>query len=188
MNKSKIIIGYIIICLGLFLYLSKKIIDNNREILENNKVEYTLEKEISYHKIENTYDAILSIPKIILKKGIYSKGDIRNNIEENIMIHNDSIYPNKDDSNVILIAHSGSGPKAIFKDLEKLDTDSLVEFYYHHTKYVYKIDNIYCVNKTGSIDLEIKDNKKRITLITCDSKNKNKQVVYTGYLIDEIKY
>ena len=187
MKKSKIIIGYIFIVIGISLFLSKRIVENNKKILESNKIEYTLEKEISYHKKEETYDAILSIPKINLRKGIYSKSDKRNNIEENVMIHFDSTYPNEEKSNIILIAHSGSGPKAIFKSLDKLDNDSLVEFYYDHTKYVYKIDNIYCVEKTGSIDLKL-DNKKRINLITCDSKDKEKQVVYSGYLIDEIKY
>ena len=50
-----------------------------------------------------------------------------------------------------------------------------------------KIDNIYCIDKTGKAIIK-KDNKKTITLITCDSNDKTKQVVYIGYLIDEIKY
>jgi len=176
------IIGIVLLSIALSLNIYTKINTRNSIISESNKIEATLKKEVNYRYVDNYYDAILSIPKINLKKGIYSKEDKRNNIEENIMIHKDS---NPD--NIILIAHSGSGEKAIFKDLKYLDTDSLVEFYYQHTKYVYKIDNIYCIAKTGKAIIK-KENKKTITLITCDSKDKTKQVVYIGYLIDEIKY
>ena len=87
-----------------------------------------------------------------------------------------------------IMGHSGSGKKAFFKDLKELDTDSLIELYYKHAKYVYKIDKIYKVLKTGTINIENDSNKKAVTLITCDSNNKEKQIVYIGYLIDEIKY
>ena len=182
------IIGLCLVLTGLGLNIYYMVNKRNNIIKENNKIEATLKKEVNYRYIDNSYDAILSIPKINLRKGIYSINDRRNNIEENIMIHKDSIYPDHDNSNIILIAHSGSGDKAIFKDLKYMNEDSLVEFYYNHTKYVYKIDNIYCIEKSGKAVIKKNSNKKTITLITCDSKDKTKQVVYIGYLIDEIKY
>jgi len=187
MKISKII-GYSLIVAGITLNINKLIIKRSTEITEKNRVEYTLEKEISYKEKDETYDAILEIPLINLKKGIYKKEDKRNNIEENIMIHDSSIYPDIDNSNIILIAHSGTGEKAFFKDLYKLNNDSLIKFYYHHTKYIYKIDKYYLVDKAGDIEIERDRNKKTITLITCDSKDKSKQTVYIGYLIEEIKY
>ncbi len=176
------VIGIGLVSVGLSLNIYNKISIRENIIKESNKIESTLKKEINYRYVDNSYNAILSIPKINLKKGIYSIDDKRNNIEENIMMHKDSSQ-----DNIILIAHSGSGEKAIFKDLKYLDTDSLIEYYYNHTKYVYKIDNIYCIEKTGKAIIK-KENKKTITLITCDSKDKTKQVVYIGYLIDEINY
>ena len=131
---------------------------------------------------------ILSIPQIKLKKGIYLKEDKRNNIEENIEIHKESDYPNVDNSNIILMAHSGTGANAFFKDLEKLNQDSLIELYYEKAKYVYKIDNYYDIDKIGIATIKRDINKKTITLITCSQKDKTKQLVYIGYLIDEIKY
>lgn len=187
MKKTKII-AYLIVIISIFINTTDLVIKRDKAISVKNKIEYTLEKEITYQEKDNTYDAILVIPKINLKNGIYKIGDQRNNINENIMIHYSSIYPNQDNSNIILIAHSGSGSKAYFKDLKKLDNDSLIEFYYQHTKYIYKIANIYSITKNGTALIDRDKNKKTITLITCDSKDKTKQIVYIGYLIDEIKY
>lgn len=182
--------AYILIIVGVFITIYPYIIERYIVIEETNKIENTLAKEYGYSKIDNddTYDAVLSIPQINLKKGIYNKEDKRNNIDENVTIHNLSNYPNEKNSNLILMAHSGSGVKAFFKDINKLNTDSLIEFYYKNTKYIYKIDNNYTIEKTGSASIKINPNKKTITLITCSQKDKTKQLVYIGYLIDEIKY
>lgn len=183
-NKFLIIIVLSIVLLDFKVIYSKY----NAKVSESNKIEYTLNKEINYQIKDDIYDGVLIIPKINLKKGIYKIDDEKNNIEDNIMIHKSSIYPDNDNSNLILIAHSGSGSKAYFKDLDNLDNNSLIEYYYNHTKYIYKIDNIYSVDKIGKVNIKRDKNKKTITLITCDRKNKTKQLVYIGYIIDEIKY
>lgn len=186
MLKKKIFL--IIIVLIVILDFKDIYSKYNKKINENNKIEYTLNREINYIFKDNLYDGILKIPKINLKKGIYKISDKKNNIEENIMIHKSSTYPNHDNSNLILIAHSGSGEKAYFKDLNKLDNNSLIEYYYDHVKYTYKIDKFYKVDKTGKISIKRDKEKKTITLITCDSSDKTKQLVYIGYIVDEIKY
>ena len=183
------IIAVLLISIGISINLYNLINKRKEKIEEYYKIEYTLDKEISYNNMDKeVYDSILSIPKINLRKGLYKIEDKKNNIEENIMIHKESIYPDKDNSNMILIAHSGSGSKALFNDLDKLDTDTLIEFYYKHSKYIYKIDSIYCIEKNGKAKIDKDESKKSITLITCSRKDKTKQVVYIGYLIDEIKY
>ena len=187
MKKIRFIIGYLLLILGITLSFMDIYSSRNKTIKEVNKVSSTLQKEISYREAGDTYDAVLVIPKINLKKGIYRINDKRNNIEENIMIHKDSIYPDKDNSNVILIAHSGSGRLAFFKDLNKLDTDSLIEFYYKHTKYIYKIEYIYNTVKNGTINL-LNNSFKTISLITCNPSDKTKQTVYIGNLVDQIEY
>ena len=184
-NKTKIII---ILIMVISINITNLTIERKKAISIKNRIEYTLEKEIAYKERNDTYDAILVIPKINLKSGIYKTTDKRNNIEDNIMIHYSSIYPDKDNSNIIFIAHSGSGSKAFFKNLNKLDNDSLVEFYYHHTKYIYKLADNYTIEKNGTASIKRDKHKKTITLITCDSKDKTKQIVYIGYIIDEVKY
>lgn len=187
MRKTKIIV-YISIIVLVIINTTNLVIERDKVISNKNKIAYTLEKEIKHKEIDDVYDAILVIPKINLKSGIFKIDDKRNNIEENIMIHYSSTYPDKENSNTILIAHSGSGKKAFFKDLDKLNNDSLIEFYYKHIKYIYKINNIYKIEKNGTAPIIRDKNKKTITLITCDSEDKTKQIVYIGYLIDEIRY
>lgn len=183
-------VGYLFLIIGT-LMLSHELVSERRNIIiEKNKIEYSLQKESSYLKkeITDTYDAILHIPKINLKKGIYDKDDERNNIEENVTIHKLSNYPHEENSNVILMAHSGSGKKAFFKDINKLDNDSLIELYHQRVKYIYKIDNNYEIDKNGTASIKRDTNKKTITLITCNQKDKSKQLIYIGYLIDEIEF
>ena len=135
------LIGSILIILGLFFYLKDIVEDRYDLYKEDKRINNTIKDIVSYQYSDNNYSAILVIPKINLRKGIYEIGDDRNNVDSNIMIDKNSIYPNKDKSNIILVAHSGIGKIAYFSRLEELDNDSLIEFYYEHTKYVYKIDH-----------------------------------------------
>lgn len=183
-------IGYLLVTVGIIMLSSEFIIEKNNIIEEKNKIEYSLQKESIYLKKEivDTYNIILNIPKLNLRKGIFDKSDKRNNIDENVTIHKISNYPNEQNSNVILMAHSGNGKKAFFKDINKLDSDSLIEIYYQRVKYVYKIDNYYEIDKNGIAAIRRDKNKKTITLITCNQQDKSKQLIYIGYLIDEINY
>lgn len=187
MTKYK---SYILIIIGVIITIYPFILERYIVTKETNKIENTLAKQYGYSKINNndTYDAILSIPQISLKKGIYNKEDERNNIDKNIAIHSLSDYPDHENSNLILMAHSGSGVKAYFKDVHKLNNDSLIEYFYKNTKYVYKINNYYTIEKNGSAKIKRHPTKKTITLITCSQTDKTKQLIYIGYLIDEIKY
>lgn len=185
--KKYRLLGIILIVLGTILYTTTIFNSNRKTIYEKNKINYTLSSIANYkYPTKDIYNAVIKIPKIGLKMGIYSINDSRNNINNTVMIDKNSIYPDNDKSNIILIAHSGIGPKAFFNKLELLDTNSLVEFYYQHNKYVYKIDHYYYVEKTGKVRLDYDSTKKTITLITCSSNNR--QVVYIGYLIDKINY
>ena len=100
-------------------------------------------------------------------------------------MHESSTYPSNDISNLILMAHSGIGEKAYFNDLIKLNTDSLIKIYYHNIKYTYKIAFNYDIEKDGTALIKRDKSKKTLTLITCSQKDKSKQLIYIGYLIDE---
>ena len=156
----------------------------NKKVIEVNKIERTLNNQISYKYEDDIYDAIISIPVINLKKGIYKKNDKRNNIKENVMIHKSSIYPDNNNSNVILMAHSGNRYNSYFKDLNKLNSDTLIEFYYNHIKYIYKIDNIYKQNKSGKISIYRDYEKTTLTLVTCTNNDSKTQTVYIAYLVE----
>lgn len=180
-NKS------IIITLSGIILFSYHNITNHKEIItEQNKITSTLEKEVGYnYKNIDTYDGIIEIPQINLMKGFYTIDDKRNNINENVTVHKSSTYPNIDNSNLILMAHSGIGEKAYFNDLLKLNSDTLIKIYYHNIKYTYKLATYYEIDKTGTALIKRDKDKKTLTLITCSQKDKTKQLVYISYLIDE---
>ena len=178
--------GIIISMCGIFMFSYQNISNHKQITIEKNKIVSTLEKQVGYnYKNNDTYDGIIEIPQINLIKGFYSKDDKRNNINENITVHESSTYPSNDISNLILMAHSGIGEKAYFNDLIKLNTDSLIKIYYHNIKYTYKIAFYYDIEKDGTALIKRDKSKKTLTLITCSQKDKSKQLIYIGYLIDE---
>lgn len=181
----KIKLGYLLIIIGVIIFSYQELSTKNKIIEEQNTINNTIQNKTGYLK-KDLYTIILEIPQINLKKGIYDKLDSRNNIDSNITIHANSGYPDTENSNVILMAHSGSGEKAYFKDLYKLNQDSLIKIYYKDKKYVYKIIKIYDVEKNGNIRLPKTNLNKVITLITCNQKDKSKQTIYIGNLIDEL--
>jgi len=157
------------IVISLYTFVKFKINQNNYEVAVNNKL------------LNNDYYAIIEIPKINLKREIYEIKNINNNVDSNILVHKNSIFPGKAKSNVILAAHSGNGKNAYFKNLYKLKTNDTIYLYFNSFKYEYEIQEIEYQNKTGS--LYIKEGfDNMITLITCTYNNQNTQTIYYGKL------
>ena len=135
------------------------------------------ENEKSSSKSNENLIAVLEIPKIDLKKGIYSINSKNNNVDKNIMLLNESDMPDVINGNFILAGHSGTGYNAYFKDLKKLELGDFAYIYYKKNKYKYSLIDKYEVEKTGKA-LIIKDSDiSALTLITCKD-NENKQLVF----------
>lgn len=129
------------------------------------------------------YVAILEIPKINLKQGLVAQTNEHNNINENIQIIDNSMFPDVINSNLILAAHNGNSKVSFFSNLNKLSKGDEIYLDYNNEKYRYMIDTIYDVLKTGVVNIIRDENKTAITLITCKNNDDSKQVVYIGYLI-----
>ena len=126
-NRSRLIIGSLIIFFGISIFISKYMYQyfinkedeekieqffikeevKDQEIVE--EIETTEEEIIikNNYNYEN-YIAVLEIPKINLKRGIYDKSSNLNNVNKNITILKDSIMPSGDNaSHILLASHSG---------------------------------------------------------------------------------
>lgn len=133
--------------------------------------------EKSSSKSNENLIAVLEIPKIDLKKGIYSINSKNNNVDKNIMLLNESDMPDVTNGNFILAGHSGTGYNAYFKDLKNLELGDSAYIYYKNNKYKYNLIDKYEVEKTGKA-LIIKDSDiSALTLITCKDKE-DKQLVF----------
>lgn len=193
-GKSRLVNGKFFIILGFILvfgYLVYSLSINLNEQIKINKVinnidtdSHVLNEESTKKKIYLNYVAVLEIPKINLKKGLYNYNSIYNDVDKNIEILDNSKMPNKENSILILASHSGNSSVSYFKNLDKLLNEDSVIVYYNNVKYYYRIMDFYLEKKNGYISMPYFNDGKYIILTTCkDSLN---QLVYIGKLIKEV--
>ena len=151
--------------------------EQSEELDNNNTNNYSKEN----------YVAVIKIPKIGLERGIYEQSSRLNTVDKNIQILKESDYPNINNGNFILAAHSGVGKIAYFKNLYKLDLNDEVKIIYNGKEYSYKVVNKYEVDKTGHIEILRNMNVSTLTLTTCKH-NTDKQIVVICELEQEVDF
>ena len=175
MTKGVKILVVIMITVAIALtsfFVMKKAYDESQKEIEE-------EKPVPKEKID--YIAVLEIPKIKLKRGIVDKNSSYNNVNRNIYTLKETTMPDEEDnSHIMLASHSGNSYISYFKNLNKLNLNDEVYFFYKNNKYVYKVIKKYEVEKTGTVKLS-KKNSSDITLITCVS-GTNNQIVLVANL------
>ncbi len=164
--------------------LKLNIDETPKEINQNTEEENQITQNTqNTENIKMDYIAYLKIPKIGLTQGLVSKNSKYNNVDMNIQIINPSDYPNVNNGNLILAAHSGTSYIAYFKNLYKINNEDEVIVIYNNKEYNYKIANIYTVPKNGNVPIYRDMSKTTITLITCTKDDEATQTVYIGYKI-----
>lgn len=164
-----------------FDYISNVFYDQNQEIIVSDG-EQQVEDEEDLGEVTNDYIGYLTIPKINLKKGFLDKRSPDNDVEKNILVVEGSSYPTKDKGNLILAGHSGTGWKAFFNDLYKLNKGDKAIVTYKGKTYTYKITNIYTQPKVGKIAIYRNYDKTTLTLITCTNHDSKTQTIYIAEL------
>ena len=151
---------------------------------DNPQTEPNLEPE----PINYDYIGILEIPKIYVKRGFLDISSIYNNVDYNITVIQGSTFPDVENNNLILAAHSGYCSICFFDNLYKLDLNDEAYVYYQGVKYSYKIVKIYEVEKTGTVAIYRNYNKNTVTRITCTRGSDTKQNVYILELYNKEDY
>ncbi len=203
-SKSHLILGSLFLLIGFILFSYKHIFKKVNDVQEQIKINNFFDNHIPIdnsididdsQNIENVsssdyndYIAVLEIPSISLKKGIFSKDNINNYVDKNIQILNDSDMPDLENGNLILAGHSGNSLVSYFTDLDRVKKDDIVNVYYNNIKYSYKIVNIYIQNKNGMIKIYRDKNISTITLTTCSEINNYEQLVLIGNLVFKENY
>ena len=193
------LIGTIITLVGGF-FLSYNYIQSKKllayEYMTNsfynsNEVINITESDASIEQVENNlpetftneYIGYLSIPKINLRKGFLDLRSSENDVEKNILVVKGSTYPDVEKGNLILAGHSGTGWKAFFNDLYKLNVNDELYVDYKNKKYTYKITNIYKQEKVGTVAIYRNYDKTTLTLITCTNFDSKTQTIYISELV-----
>ncbi len=165
---------------------TENIDDNNNDISNidnsNNDTEEDV-KETTTYTYED-YLGVIDIPKIGLYKGFYNKNSSLNNVKFNLYVLPESNNPDIDGGNLIIAGHSGNYNNSYFGNLYKLEINDTIIIHYNNLKYVYKIDNIYNEEKTGTVRIFRNSNKTTLTLITCTKDDDYHQTIYISYLVN----
>ena len=143
----------------------------NPEFIENNTETQQVIKQTE------KYIAVLEIPSINLRIGLYDKNSKLNDVNKNVKVLNESVMPDVDNGNFILAGHSGHSKIAYFNNLKKLSKNDVAYVYYNSEKISYKLVSQYEIDKTGKAKIIRNFNKKTLTLITC-KQHSDKQVIY----------
>lgn len=134
--------------------------------------------------LNTKYFFILNIPTINLSEKVYYYNDDNNNVDKGIYLAKDYDFKTLNGS-IILASHSGNSEISYFKNLHLLKKDDVVNIECNGSNYFYKIDKKYKINKNGKFKYNNDD--RTIYLITCDKKNKKKQLVFMGKIIKVTK-
>lgn len=213
LSRSQIIaIGTLFILCGILIFSSQYLLDKRNSLFEYINMQLyfnqindvpTPEPEVSVEPeqpepieekkpepevITESYIAVLEIPEIGLKKGMYDIGSRYNTVSRNVSILSPSDYPDVEGGNFVLAAHSGNGYLSFFRNLYKLDTGAYAYIYYNDVKYTYRISYIYTQSKTGTINVYRPYGKTTLMLITCTKDDESTQTVYVAELVDKEAY
>ena len=132
------------------------------------------EKKIDYSK----YLGVLEIPRINLKRGFYGTDSRYNNISYNVTLVGGSTMPDKENGNLILMAHSGNASISYFAYLFLLNVGDVAYVTYQGNVYKYQIVNIYNVPKVGTVTINRNKDRTTMTLITCTHNSDTEQTIY----------
>lgn len=196
-SNKLFIISVINLVIGITLFTYNSVYDYYLNMLDKNKVDnyisnskikvniVSIDNENTINNEEvNNYLGVISIPKINLEQGFYDIDNPLNNVDKNIELISNSNMPDVENGTLILAAHSGNDRVSYFNKLYKLNIDDEIEIIYNKSKYLYKLIDIYEVEKTGSITLHNINNITSLVLVTCSNFNDNLQVVYISRLVN----
>lgn len=196
-SNKLFIISIVNLVIGITLFTYNSVYDYYLNELDKNKVDnYINDSKIKVNIVSidnentinneevNNYLGVISIPKINLEQGFYDIDNPLNNVDKNIELISNSNMPDVENGTLILAAHSGNDRVSYFNKLYKLNIDDEIEIIYNKSKYLYKLIDIYEVEKTGSITLHNINNITSLVLVTCSNFNDNLQVVYISRLVN----
>ncbi len=190
---NRLTIG-LIIFLVLCMIIDKE--SQDRKLVQSNVSSY-LNNTSSISQIDNSesnkhfeneeeYYAILEIPKLNLKRGIYNYESKLNNVDKNITLLAPTKINDVGKDIIVLAAHSGSSKISFFHNLDNLNLYDSIYFYYAGWKYEFKVIAKYEIAKDGT--LEITKEEAILYLTTCSEQSKIKQLVIESKLESSSKY
>ncbi len=136
------------------------------------------------NKDKENFLGVIEIPKLSLKQYFYEENSNLNDVNQHVYFVPGSTLPTVKYSNLILAAHSGYSEVSYFRNLDRLSLKDIVLVTINHVQYTYQLVSVYQEEKDGTITIHREKNKSHLTLITCDKKKKEFQLIFIFELID----
>ena len=176
-NKKVVIlcVCVILVSFGYFgLYFYRYYSDNSNN---KNAIEAYMNNDIDNLSNDRySYNSILEIPSIGLKRGILDISSEYNDAKYNIEL------VKKDDDVIVLAAHNGNSYNSYFGKLVNLELGDVINYYENGKVYEYVYSENYEIRKNGYADIYRKNGVKTIVLCTCKDDSSDGQVIFIGYL------
>ncbi len=119
---------------------------------------------------------IIEIPKVNISNIVVRANKGFSNLKNNLVYYNNADPKNK----IIIFGHSGMGSGTYFNRLDELKTGDNILLINNKSSFLYLIEDIYHVSENDVSILKEEKNKKKIVLVTCLKKEKDKRLVIIG--------
>lgn len=172
----------ILYCFDIFSFTTITETKNINSFIDNDYVAVDFENK----KKREGFVALLEVPKISLRKGIYSLNDKHNSVSYGIEMLSGSSFPDRDNTTLILASHSGNSSISYFRNLIYLSKGDIVYLYYNGNKYMYEIIGCYKKKKDGYILVKDFGKGRFMILTTCKNDELDKQLTCYGRLNGKI--
>ena len=172
----------ILYCFDIFSFTTITETKNINSFIDNDYVAVDFENK----KKREGFVALLEVPKISLRKGIYSLNDKHNLVSYGIEMLSGSSFPDRDNTTLILASHSGNSSVSYFRNLIYLSKGDIVYLYYNGNKYMYEIIGCYKKKKDGYILVKDFGKGRFMILTTCKNDELDKQLTCYGRLNGKI--
>ena len=188
--------------IGLYLFTYNYIAENRVKAYEymafnifSARVEEIVTVTVNYEEddyteeviITNEFIGFLEIPRISFNRGFLHRDAEHNYVEKNIYVVETSQMPDVENGNLIIAAHSGSGWRAFFRYLHRVELGDYAHVHFNGIKYTYQVVDIYEYPKEGTVTIRRNSNRNTLTLITCTENSDELQTIYILELISSTR-
>jgi LPXTG-site transpeptidase (sortase) family protein len=158
----------------LFGFLILYLIRPDKAIITTQSTNYKMDDYLKNNDSTILF-GLLEIPVLNLHQPLYQPEQKENHVDKNVMILEST------ENFLALASHSGNGPHAYFRTLDKLKLEDKIIIKTHENQKEYQYFKKEEVKKTGTILLENYD-FSYLVLITCSKTNDKIQEVYYAKL------
>ncbi|MBQ8681891.1 MAG: sortase [Bacilli bacterium] len=122
------------------------------------------------------------IPRINLRKFVYTMDSDLNNVDYNVEILDSS---NLERKVIFLASHSGGGKASYFDNLVYLEKGDIIRLKGIDFRYVFVVEEEFYIQKNGYFDNFFENEENVLYMITCSLKYIDKQLIVKARLISK---